>query len=639
FVMLFMPFVSYPLIIILMTQLPLTQTKKIQEKPARIALINISADPGFEAYIQEKAGENNWEITDLAGLAPAEAVLKRQIAIAVSIEPAPDRKGKLGTITILYSAADEKSGFVQRDFHRICTDYAALVVSKRLENLGQKPDFILPYTIKGLNVASAERLGAKLLGRNITLIMIVMVIVGAFYPALEVTAGERERRTLETLLVSPAGRMEIAFSKYLAVLACSFTTGLLNLISMVLTFSLLMPRELMERFTVSLSPFTIAVMVFILIPLSAFISAVFLGFSTFARSYKEGQSYLSPLVMVLSLPALITVIPGASLTVLTGLIPVANIALLASDLMMQEYTLLNLAIVLLSTAFYAWLGISWTARLFSGEELLYRVGNPFKSGRLTALHAFLVTAAAGALLVLFSGMGDKSSLPPWVFAVIAPQLSFVILPVLIVKHYKLNIREIFRFELPVNPVFFLKSLGGLLFTAGIVLWLPLILPSDSVQEYSFIRDFIRQMGVGFGGLLILIAVIPGIAEEILFRGFVLRGVSRSFGVWKGLVLAGLLFGSIHILPHKILPVSILGIALGFVVIRTGSIFPAMLAHILNNAFSLYQIYYSPEDLPEEDPWVNIVWGTGLLIAGLLLLYIDKMKRGDQPEGDPGQTPG
>ncbi len=142
-----------------------------------------------------------------------------------------------------------------------------------------------------------------------------MALTGAFYPAVDLCAGEKERGTMETLLISPASRSEIVLGKFLTVMLASVLTALLNLVSMGLT-GLRLARQVGTlaaspgRRAAGAAAVTLAAptlqaafwMLVLLIPLAAFFSAVCVALAVLARSMKEGQYYMTPLYLV-SLPA------------------------------------------------------------------------------------------------------------------------------------------------------------------------------------------------------------------------------------------------------------------------------------------------------------------------------------------------
>ena len=163
------------------------------------------------------------------------------------------------------------------------------------------------------------------------LILILMTITGAVYPAIDLTAGERERGTLETLIASPVPRMQLLFAKYAAVVTVALLTAVVNLAAMIATVSSIglttvlfgTQGRLARRADGDRG---------LLVLFAAFFSAVLLAVTSFARSFKEAQAYLIPLMLVSITPGMLSMIPGLKLQGPLVVTPLLNIVLLARDL-------------------------------------------------------------------------------------------------------------------------------------------------------------------------------------------------------------------------------------------------------------------------------------------------------------------
>src|SRR5204863_7598930 len=184
-------------------------------------------------------------------------------------------------------------------------------------------------------------------------------LAGALYPAVDLCAGEKERGTMETLLISPASREEIVWGKFLTIWTFSAATALLNLFSMGVTtwyFSSRLPEN----------PFRPSILfwgVLLLLPLSAFFSALCLSVGVYARSTKEGQYYLMPLFLLTMPLIFLTLAPGVQLNHFYSLVPVTGVALLLQGLMKTGTTGGSLGMyfvpVLAPMVIYSWLALRW----------------------------------------------------------------------------------------------------------------------------------------------------------------------------------------------------------------------------------------------------------------------------------------
>jgi ABC-2 type transport system permease protein/sodium transport system permease protein len=224
---------------------------------------------------------------------------------------------------------------------------------------------------------AAESHGGMSLAVFVPLVLVLMTITGAVYPAIDLTAGERERGTLEVLLAAPVPRVSLLFGKYVAVVSVAVLTALMNLGSM--TVSLLAADWLYggvsERvFGPSGMRLATFVEIFALVLLfAAFFSAVLLVLTSFARSFKEAQAYLIPLMVLAIFPGLLALYPDLRLAGPAAVVPLLNIVLLARDLLdpSAHPDPVSAVVVVVSTAAYAALALALAAKVFGAEGVLY----------------------------------------------------------------------------------------------------------------------------------------------------------------------------------------------------------------------------------------------------------------------------
>ena len=203
----------------------------------------------------------------------------------------------------------------------------------------------------------------------IPLILILMTITGGVYPAIDLTAGERERGTLEILMAAPVPRLSLLFAKYVAVLTVALLTALVNLSTMMVTLvvSGLGPIVFRNGLTLEVLLSILALLVLF----AGFFSAVLLALCSFARSFKEAQAYLIPLMLVSMGPGMLSLMPGIKLQGFLIIAPLINIVLLARDVLQGEANVLAASAVILSTSLYALAALALAARLFGAEAVLF----------------------------------------------------------------------------------------------------------------------------------------------------------------------------------------------------------------------------------------------------------------------------
>jgi sodium transport system permease protein len=190
--------------------------------------------------------------------------------------------------------------------------------------------FTRAVSILPRNVAPSSRRVGQILGSMMPMMLILMSLLGGFLPAIDLTAGEKERGTMQTLLCAPLRPIEIITGKFLAVFAISLLTALANVVSMSFTLGRILPGEVPV-------PFSIYALTFVLlVPVSFLFSALFLALAVFARDFKDGQNVLMPVYLPITLLAGLTALPGIELDAWTAFAPILNIALLIKALFLGE---------------------------------------------------------------------------------------------------------------------------------------------------------------------------------------------------------------------------------------------------------------------------------------------------------------
>jgi ABC-2 type transport system permease protein/sodium transport system permease protein len=209
------------------------------------------------------------------------------------------------------------------------------------------------------------------------LILILMTITGAVYPAIDLTAGERERGTLEILMAAPLPRLSLLLAKYAAVVVVATLTALMNLGSMTATL-LVLGSHSRAFGEIPLSPLLLVEVFGLLLLFAAFFSAVLLALTSFARSFKEAQAYLIPLMLLSLIPGMLSLFPALPLAGVLLLVPLLNTVLLARDILAGYADPLAALVVVVSTLVYALVAIAVAAQLFGAEAVRGGQGGWFR---------------------------------------------------------------------------------------------------------------------------------------------------------------------------------------------------------------------------------------------------------------------
>jgi len=557
-------------------------------------------------------------------------------------------------VQILYDASVDRSLRARSVVGDALDSLNTATLTTRLEQFGLPAEFARPVAVRDSSVATAEGLGGAALGRFLPMVLILMTVLGAFHPAIDIAAGERERRTLEPLLTTSAPAGSIVIGKYLAVAVIAFTAAALNLASMMLTLNagfFQFAGELGLEFELPLG--SIVLTLWLLSLLALLFSALFLGVAVQAQSFREAQTALTPIYIVSFLPAIVTMAPGIEFSTGLALVPIAGVAMLFRDLMTGDPVGLEGMLAVGATVVYAALALSFAARSFAREDVLIgddedsevggegrrpwwnREGSPIPTPRTALLFVALVGLLYFYIGVGFARWGERG--------IFASQWLLLAAPVTIflgMGHFRW--REALAIR-PAPPIAFLA--GALIILGGLpigwlIAWIQtffLELPEEmlaALQGVLTADDLGRVMW-----LLLLVAITPAICEEIVFRGVLLQGLLRNAPTHVAILASSFVFGVFHLSFEsaiRLLPTMFLGALLALVVARTGSILPAMLMHFLNNATAVLLI-----SRPELQPylvgasggpnWIVVAGGLVMLFVGLRILPRREASRVEPPE--------
>ena len=294
-------------------------------------------------------------------------------------------KHQTSEINVLYISSDESSQVTYSRIREVLSRWQKSLIGARLKQDHLPSNYIEVLKLKPDDVATAEEVGGSMWGRLFPFLLVMMSLTGAFYPAIDICAGEKERGTMETLLICPASRAEIVMGKFFTVLLASVMTALLNLISMGLTgWGLAAKLGKMSAATAGgaakyegmmspPSPTAAFWIVLILIPLAVFFSAICLSLAVLARSMKEGQYYMTPLYIICLPLIFITLMPGIKLDGFYALVPITGVSLLLRSLILGEYTLASQYFipVLVPTIVYGAIALRWAVNQFQREDVLF----------------------------------------------------------------------------------------------------------------------------------------------------------------------------------------------------------------------------------------------------------------------------
>jgi sodium transport system permease protein len=312
----------------------------------------------------------------------ADEISNKQIRAAVEIPPGFDaaiQAGQQVTLKIDDYQGDLNSGIAADNLRKELSDYRDTTVRQRLESRGLPDTLITPFDIKDQNVAPPEKVTGAEIGGLIPYMVILLCLTGAMYPAIDLTAGEKERGTMETILSSPVSRLHLVLGKFLMVLTASLSTAALAVASMGVSFGI-GKRMLMSMASggdsdvlqLSVNLKSVIAVFGMVVPLAVLFSAALLAISLYAKSYKEAQSYISPLIPIVIIPAVVSLLPGVDLNAHLALIPVLNTSLVSKEIITGTYHWKLIALIFASSCVYAAAALAIAVKLFQREDVLFR---------------------------------------------------------------------------------------------------------------------------------------------------------------------------------------------------------------------------------------------------------------------------
>jgi sodium transport system permease protein len=518
---------------------------------------------------------------------------------------------------LLYNSAQEKSRAAYMQVEHVVDAWKAQLVRENLLVSRIPTNVTRPFQFVPLDVAERVQQQAMMWSKVLPFVLFIWALTGAFYPAVDLCAGEKERGTLETLLSSPAQRSEIVWGKLLTVMTFSMATALLNLVSLgftahyiILQLQSLPSGALMEGF--DLPPLAATGWLLVaLLPMSALFSALCLACAAFARSTKEGQYYLMPLLLVTMPLMMLPMAPGSELNLGNSLIPVTGVVLLLKGLVQGNYTQVLPYVVPVCgmTLICCHLAIRWAVYQFNQESVLFRESERLDLRRWVvhlirdrqdtpSLAEAFVCVALIFVIQFFTRLaisGHVPAKPDFSFLTLIVFISQVVciaLPALMMTLLFTGrpLKTMLLDRLPqVSACVAAVLLAVLLQPLGqqIVIWINHLYPPQEdvlsdLQAFSRLLETAPYAWLPF----LLMAVLPAFCEEITFRGFILSGLRHVGKKWWAIGLSAVFFGMAHTAIQQSIAATGVGLVLGYLAVQSGSLVPGMLFHMTYNSLML-----------------------------------------------------
>jgi len=342
--------------------------KKAVQESARIGISARVAQPG----VRDALKITGFEL--VAKTDARAAVVDKSVAAALDEEAGADGSGQ---IIIFLDRTREASSIAGERITTLLERLKLARVKTSLRGMGVSERVLDPFQVKSTNVAADKKMASFILGSVLGYAVLLLMFTGGMYPAIDMTAGEKERHTLEPLLASPASREEIVLGKIFASTTASFLTAMLTIGSLLVAIQRLgmgQSGEELEKLVSRAAPGVGAMTLILLtlLPTALFAASVMIAVALFARGFKEAQSLLTPVIMAVVVPAVVGMLPGLELNVGLSLIPVFNVSQLIKEIIIGEYSPMNFVTTFASNVLYALVAFWISVRIFKTESVLFR---------------------------------------------------------------------------------------------------------------------------------------------------------------------------------------------------------------------------------------------------------------------------
>ena len=374
FFMVVFPALIIPLIIGGGTKLTVFLASKEMDKSIDIAISGYEHDNRLGDFIEKQ--ENINIVTDIPEDQFKANIFNESIdaGIVINSDNKQNLKDRKPVEIKLYFRAGKGKNFTESRIDGLLEKYFSPFIQERYEYYKIDKKQLEPFYVNKIDIATDQEKFGKTAGTFLPYILLICCLTGAIYPALGLGVSEKERGTLETILTSPASLHEILFGKFIVVSFFGIMSVFSVLLGMFAVVNILadIPDEIMDIAIKILSPKSVLLMLFLLIPISLLFAAFMLSLSFYAKTFKEAQSIMTPIQMVVIFTVLIGTMPGITLNATTALIPVLNVSLAMNEVISGTLSYPLYLEVVGSLLFFTGCSIWVSIKFMSREDVIFR---------------------------------------------------------------------------------------------------------------------------------------------------------------------------------------------------------------------------------------------------------------------------
>lgn len=377
--MLIIPLLVYPMLFVGISKYMTSQTEKAGQEILRIAIINNGNEKNFEDFIAQFPNSSLIKIADT--IVAKDLILGDSIDAAYYFPPGYDTSlAKLEPTNFQYFYTSTNNEFAVAFIENINYAYQQNLINNKLAEVNISETILEPAKSIARNLATSREQLGSIVGGILPYFFIIFCMVGCMYPAIDLAAGEKERGSLETLLVSSASRMEIYIGKLLTVTLSGFISAMASIAGLIISAQMVGSdassgddsMQITSLLNGIIEPGSIILMLVILLPLNIFFAAITLMLSIYAKSFKEAQSMITPLMILIVFPSIFGMLPGVTLDYKTALIPILNVSLGAKEIISGNIEIGPMIVTYVALFTYAAIALFVSVRFFNNEKNIIR---------------------------------------------------------------------------------------------------------------------------------------------------------------------------------------------------------------------------------------------------------------------------
>ncbi|MFO7873176.1 MAG: ABC transporter permease [Bacteroidales bacterium] len=371
-VMILVPVLVFPLLFIGINRLQTSVMEREQERTVRIGWVSEGPNERLAAFLD---AQESMELIPVDDSGELEQLIRNDSILYGLVVPEGFETSlnaiESGTLSLFYSGAQIHG---KERIDRVLKNFERMVMEQRLEEQGLTQEFIRPFQTQEVNIATDQEMIGKLAGGFLPYLFIIFCFTGAMYPAIDLFTGEKERRTLETLLTTPVSRLQILMGKMTVVTLTGIISAVLAILGLFIGFQITtgLPEFIMPVVMGILTVNFVLLLLLMLVPLTIFFAGVMVPVTIYAKTFKEAQSMLTPMTFLVIIPAALGMLPFIEYNALTALIPVVNISLATKEIIAGTIHLPHYLITVVSLIGLAALSVVFCARWFGKEHNILR---------------------------------------------------------------------------------------------------------------------------------------------------------------------------------------------------------------------------------------------------------------------------